>query len=85
MASTTSVKLRSSLTMKRFSWSRRAAPRFCRPCLDWRERRHHLGEALGTALLERLYELRWASRAKGSRIVVFTPAGEASFRACLAA
>ena len=58
---------------------------FCRPCLDWGERRHHLGGALGTALLERLLELRWASRAKGSRVVVFTPRGEAFFRASVAA
>ena len=58
---------------------------FCRPCLDWGERRHHLGGALGAALLERLFDLRWASRAKGSRIVAFTPRGEASFRAFAAA
>ncbi|MEO8808061.1 MAG: helix-turn-helix domain-containing protein [Burkholderiaceae bacterium] len=54
---------------------------FCRPCLDWGERRHHLGGALGTALLERLFELGWARRAKGSRVVSFTPKGEPAFRA----
>lgn len=54
---------------------------FCRPCLDWGERRHHLGGALGAALLERVFEQRWASRAPDSRVVVFTPRGEASFRA----
>ncbi|HLS56379.1 MAG TPA: winged helix-turn-helix domain-containing protein [Zeimonas sp.] len=53
---------------------------FCRPCLDWGERRHHLGGALGTALLERLYELGWARRARGSRVVTFTPKGEQAFR-----
>jgi DNA-binding transcriptional ArsR family regulator len=57
---------------------------FCRPCLDWGERRHHLGGALGAALLERIYGLRWASRAKDSRIVVFTPRGEQALRAALA-
>ncbi|HEY4956384.1 MAG TPA: winged helix-turn-helix domain-containing protein [Caldimonas sp.] len=57
---------------------------FCRPCLDWGERRHHLGGALGAALLARFYELRWARRAKDSRVVVFTPKGEQSFRAQLA-
>jgi hypothetical protein len=35
---------------------------FCRPCLDWGERRDHLAGALGAALLQRLYELRWAAR-----------------------
>jgi DNA-binding transcriptional ArsR family regulator len=53
----------------------------CRPCLDWGERRHHLGGALGAALLARVFELRWASRAKDSRAVAFTPRGEAAFRA----
>ena len=57
---------------------------FCRPCLDWGERRHHLGGALGTALLARLFELGWARRAKDSRIVSFTPKGELAFRALFA-
>jgi DNA-binding transcriptional ArsR family regulator len=52
----------------------------CRPCLDWSERRHHLGGALGAALLERLFALGWASRAEGSRVVVFTRKGELAFR-----
>jgi len=54
---------------------------FCRPCLDWGERRHHLGGALGAALLDRLYALRWARRAADSRVVVFTPRGEQALRA----
>ena len=58
---------------------------FCRPCLDWGERRHHLGGALGTALLDRLYALRWARRAADSRVVVFTPRGEQQWRAAFAA
>src|SRR5664279_2093592 len=58
---------------------------FCRPCLDWGERRHHLGGALGAALLARLYALGWARRAKDSRVVVFTPKGEQSWRAAFAA
>jgi len=54
---------------------------FCRPCLDWGERRHHLGGALGAALLDRVYALRWASRAKDSRVVIFTARGEQALRA----
>lgn len=54
---------------------------FCRPCLDWGERRHHLGGALGTALLMRLYELGWASRVKDSRVITFSQKGEHAFRA----
>jgi DNA-binding transcriptional ArsR family regulator len=57
---------------------------FCRPCLDWGERRHHLGGALGAALLDTIYAQRWARRADDSRVVVFTPRGEQALRAALA-
>jgi DNA-binding transcriptional ArsR family regulator len=53
---------------------------FCRPCLDWGERRHHLGGALGTALLKRIDELGWARRSRESRVIAFTPPGERAFR-----
>lgn len=53
---------------------------FCRPCLDWGERRHHLAGALGSALLARVYALGWARRAKDSRVVQFTEPGEYAFR-----
>lgn len=49
---------------------------FCRSCLDWSERRHHLAGSLGAALLARALELDWARRAKDSRVVNFTAAGE---------
>ncbi|MGZ5239124.1 MAG: ArsR/SmtB family transcription factor [Caldimonas sp.] len=61
--------------------TRRAA---CRPCLDWGERRHHLGGAVGAALLRRFFELRWASRVADSRVVAFTPRGEQALRALFA-
>jgi DNA-binding transcriptional ArsR family regulator len=51
----------------------------CRGCLDWSMRRQHLAGALGAALLDRVYELKWALRDKGSRAVLFTPQGEARF------
>ena len=51
----------------------------CRSCLDWSERRSHLAGALGAALLNRFYELGWARRKSGSRVVTFTPAGEKAF------
>jgi DNA-binding transcriptional ArsR family regulator len=47
----------------------------CR-CLDWSERRDHLGGALGAALAERLQALRWIERRKHSREVRITAAGE---------
>jgi DNA-binding transcriptional ArsR family regulator len=57
---------------------------FCRPCLDWGERRDHLAGALGAALLQRLYELRWAARVEGSRVVEFSAVGEHNLRAAFA-
>ena len=53
---------------------------FCRPCLDWSERRHHLAGSLGAALLTRLQELKWAARDRNSRVVRFTPRGLQSFQ-----
>jgi len=56
---------------------------FGRACLDWSERRHHLAGALGAALLDRVLAQRWARRARGSRALLFSPAGEAALhRAC---
>jgi DNA-binding transcriptional ArsR family regulator len=52
----------------------------CRLCLDWSVRRHHLAGALGAAMLQRLYDLGWARREPGSRVVAFTSAGEREFR-----
>jgi len=52
----------------------------CRACLDWSVRRHHLAGALGAALLRRAFDLGWARRAKGSRVVNFSAAGERAFR-----
>ena len=54
--------------------------RLSHACLDWSVRRHHLAGAVGAALLSRCYELGWARRAKDSRVVSFSPAGERAFR-----
>jgi DNA-binding transcriptional ArsR family regulator len=56
---------------------------FCRTCLDWSERRHHLAGRLGTALLDRFQQLGWAMRVPESRVLAFTPAGETALRAWL--
>jgi DNA-binding transcriptional ArsR family regulator len=59
-----------------------ASPRrpVCRLCLDWSVRRHHLAGSLGAALLARCYELGWARRERGTRVVKFTAPGEKAFR-----
>ena len=52
--------------------SRRA---FCRPCLDWTERRLHLGGAVGAALAARCFTLGWFQRQRDGRALTITPAG----------
>lgn len=52
----------------------------CKACLDWSARRSHLAGALGTAFLDRFYSLGWARREEGSRVVVFSPAGERNLK-----
>jgi DNA-binding transcriptional ArsR family regulator len=47
----------------------------CR-CLDWSERRDHLGGALGAALAQELQERKWIERKKHTREVRLTAAGE---------
>jgi DNA-binding transcriptional ArsR family regulator len=56
---------------------------FCRTCLDWSERRHHLAGQLGTALLDRFQQLGWARRVPDSRVLAFSADGEAALRAWL--
>jgi DNA-binding transcriptional ArsR family regulator len=48
---------------------------FCRPCLDWTERRPHLGGSIGAALAERCFDLDWLNRMRESRALTLTPAG----------
>jgi DNA-binding transcriptional ArsR family regulator len=57
----------------------------CKSCLDWSARRSHLAGTLGAAILNRLYELKWATRAPGNRIVQFTRNGEKQFAALFGA
>ncbi|AYB31654.1 ArsR/SmtB family transcription factor [Chryseolinea soli] len=47
-----------------------------RQCLDWSEKRPHISGAVGAALANRLFELKWLQRVKNSRIVSITPLGQ---------
>lgn len=49
---------------------------FCRPCLDWSERRPHIAGALGAALCEYFIAQNWIRRAAGTRAVTVTPVGQ---------
>jgi DNA-binding transcriptional ArsR family regulator len=46
-----------------------------RYCVDWSEQRHHLGGKLGAALLDRMLELEWLTRARGHRALQITDDG----------
>ena len=54
---------------------RRQRRAFARCCLDWSERRHHVGGALGAALATACLERGWLVRAPKDRRVELTPAG----------
>lgn len=51
---------------------------FCRPCIDWSERRAHLAGSVGAALASRLMELRWIARKRDTRALTITPIGWAN-------
>jgi DNA-binding transcriptional ArsR family regulator len=53
---------------------------FCRPCLDWSERRPHLAGALGAALADRCFDLGWIARLRDSRALKISPTGERGFK-----
>jgi DNA-binding transcriptional ArsR family regulator len=52
---------------------------FCRPCLDWSERRPHLAGFVGAALAKRCFDLQWIALAPSSRAVSITPAGREGY------
>ena len=56
--------------------SRRA---LCRTCLDWSERRWHIGGTVGAAIAKRCFELDWTKRQASSRAITITAAGEKAF------
>ena len=51
-----------------------------RRCLDWTERRHHLGGRLGAALCRTLFERGWVTRGRDRRSVVVTDSGGVELR-----
>jgi len=53
---------------------------FCRPCLDWSERRPHIAGALGAALCQTCFAQGWLRRIDGARAVAITPAGQMALK-----
>ncbi len=56
---------------------------FCRPCLDWSERRPHLAGALATAFANRCFELGWIARIRDSRALKISAKGASGFKEVL--
>ncbi|HEX3316587.1 MAG TPA: helix-turn-helix transcriptional regulator [Solirubrobacteraceae bacterium] len=52
-----------------------------RACMDWTERRPHLGGALGAAMTSSFLGRRWIEHGSAGRIVRVTPAGRRGLRA----
>lgn len=53
---------------------------FCRPCLDWSERRPHLGGIVGRALYAGLLRAGWISKPMQGRAVPITRLGQESLQ-----
>ena len=53
---------------------------FCRPCLDWSERRPHVAGVVGAALMRRVFDLGWVKRVRDTRALAITPLGERGLR-----
>ena len=48
--------------------------------MDWSERRYHIAGLVGAAIWRRCVDLGWVSRARDTRAVQVTAAGEAGLR-----
>jgi hypothetical protein len=59
---------------------RKARRRFACACLDWSERRPHLGGALGAELLSVLLKKGWVERDLDSRALAITGDGQRHFK-----
>jgi DNA-binding transcriptional ArsR family regulator len=55
--------------------------RFAYACLDWSERRPHLGGALGAALLDVALRRKWVLRQRDGRALTLTSTGQRELRA----
>jgi hypothetical protein len=55
--------------------SKRTGRVLCRPCLDWSERRLHLGGRIGAAICSHSMQQGWTRRLDGTRAVLITTEG----------
>ncbi len=59
---------------------RRMKRKFACPCLEWSERRNHIGGALGSAVLNLLLRNDWIRRRENSREIIITTKGKIELR-----
>ena len=57
---------------------KRSGAVFCRPCLDWSERRPHIAGQVGAALCRACLDRGWVRRVEGSRALTISPAGRSA-------
>src|SRR5260221_526069 len=55
--------------------ARRPTRIFCRPCLDWSERRVHVAGLVGAAICSHVVQAGWVRRMTGTRALAVTPPG----------
>ncbi len=53
---------------------------FCRPCLDWSERRYHVAGLIGAEIWRRCLELGWLRRDRDTRALRVTSIGQIGLR-----
>jgi DNA-binding transcriptional ArsR family regulator len=56
---------------------------FCRPCLDWSERRPHVAGRVGAAIADLAFQQDWVRRRPQGRSVEITSAGHSAFKTLL--
>lgn len=61
--------------------ARHAKRHYCRACIDWTERRHHISGAVGAALAEAFLGRRLVERIADSRALSLTPLGRKALAA----
>src|SRR5215469_14817796 len=54
---------------------------FCRPCLDWSERRFHVAGLVGAEICRQFGALGWIARSRETRAVQITNTGEQGLKA----
>jgi DNA-binding transcriptional ArsR family regulator len=55
---------------------------FCKPCLDWSERRNHIAGHVGAEICRRCLDLGWFKRPRDTRALELTVTGQAGLFEC---